>query len=153
MELGKLALAIFAVYGSMFLVGMIVSVASSGIQCGKTDAAEHAKQGAIWATYPTIVYGLTVYFPVLRRFAVNTLKTTFGLSEEYVEIVAVGYLMMLMSWVATVWNISTTEKAVCNPSVDEIARFKENLLKKEKEKQEAEQKSNEAKQNPPATPA
>ena len=152
MELGKLALAILAVYGSMFLIGMIVSVASSGIQCGKTDAAEHAKQGSIWAVYPTIVYGLTVYFPVLRRFAVNTLRSTFGLSEQYVEIVAVGYLMMLMSWIATVWNISTTEKAVCNPSVDEMSEFKQNLVKKLKEKQEAEEKNNEAKQNP-TTPA
>lgn len=152
MELGKLALAILAVYGSMFLIGMIVSVASSGIQCGKTDAAEHAKQGAIWATYPTVVYGLTVYFPILRRFAVNTLRSTFGLSEQYVEIVAVGYLMMLMSWIATVWNISTTEKAVCNPSVDEMSEFKQNLVKKLKEKQETEEKNNEAKQNP-TTPA
>lgn len=151
MELGKLAFAVLAVYGSMFLIGMIVSVSSSGIQCGKTDGAEHAKQGAIWAVYPTVVYGLTVYFPVLRRFAANTLRSTFGLSEEYVEIAAVGYLMMLISWVATVWNISSTEKAVCNPSVDEMSEFKQNLAKKLKEKQEAEQKNNEDKQNTKAT--
>lgn len=151
MEFGKLAIAVFAVYGSMFLIGMIISVASSGIQCGKTDAGEHAKQGAIWATYPAVVYGLTVYFPVLRRFAVNTLRSTFGLGEQYVEIAAVGYLMMLMSWIATVWNISSTEKTVCNPSVDEMAEFKQNLTQKLKEKQEAEQKNNEDKQNTKAT--
>jgi hypothetical protein len=152
MEFGKLALAIVAVYGSMFFVGMIISLASSGIQCGKIDAGEHAKQGAIWATYPAVVYGLTVYFPILRRFAVNTLRSKFGLGEQYVEIVAVGYLMMLISWIATVWNISSTEKAVCNPSVDEMAEFKQKLTQKLKEKQEAEEKNNEAKQNP-APPA
>lgn len=152
MELGKLALAIVSVYASMFLIGMIVSVSSSGIQCGKTDAGEHAKQGAIWAVYPTLVYGLTVYFPVLRRFATNTLRTKFGVGEEYVEMIAVGYLMMLISWIATVWNISSTEKVVCNPSVDEMSEFKQNLVKKLKEKQEAVEKNNEAKQNP-TTPA
>jgi hypothetical protein len=151
MEIGKLVLAVFGVYIAMFFVGMILSLSSSGIQCQKVDAGQHAKEGAIWATYPTVVYGLTVYFPILRRFAVNTLKSTFGLNETIVELVSVGYLMMLISWVATVWNIHNTEKAVCNPSTDEMSEFKENLMKKLKEKQEAEEKNNEAKQNPPPT--
>lgn len=151
MDFGNLAIAVSAVYTSMFFVGMIISLASSGIQCGKTNFGEHAKQGAIWATYPTAVYGTTVYFPILRRFAVSTIKSLFGLSDEYVEIVAVGYLMMLMSWVATVWNIHSTEKATCNPSNDEMTEFKQNLVKKLKEKQEAVEKDNEAKQNPKTT--
>ena len=152
MEIGKLVLAVLGVYVSMFFIGMILSLSASGIQCQKVDAGQHAKEGAIWATYPTIVYGLTAYFPILRRFAVNTLQSYFRVGPEYVEIVAVGYLMMLISWVATVWNIHNTEKSVCNPSNDEMTRFKENLLKKQKEKQEAEEKNNEAKQNP-APPA
>ena len=151
MEIGKFISSILSVYAVTFIVGMIISISSSGIQCQKVDMAEHAKEGAIWATYPTIVYGLTTYFPVLRRFAVNTLQSYFRVGPEYVEIVAVGYLMMLISWVATVWNLHNTEKSVCNPSVDEMSRFKENVLKRQKEKQEAEQKSNEAKQNPPPT--
>lgn len=148
MEFGKLMMSLLAVYFAMFLVGMIISVSSSGIQCQKTNVAEHAKQGAIWSVYPSVVYGLTVYFPVLRRFAVSTLRSIFGFSGETAEIVAVGYLMMLMSWVATVFNVSSTEKAVCNPDAQEMTQFKQKLVAELKEKQEAEEKNNEAKQNP-----
>ena len=151
MEMKNLVMSILAVYAFLFFMGMIVSVSSSGIQCGKTDGGEHAKQGAIWATYPTIVYGLTTYFPILRRFAVNTLTSTFGIGGDKVEMIAVGYLMMLVSWIATVWNLHSTEKAVCNPSVDEMSEFKQRLTQKLKEKQEAEEKNNEAKQNPTTT--
>jgi len=53
MDIGKLIVSLVAVYSGLLLAGMVVSVASSGIQCQKTDIAEHAKQGAIWAAYPT----------------------------------------------------------------------------------------------------
>ncbi len=131
----------------LFLAGMIISAASSGIQCQKTNAGQHAMQGAIWAAYPTAIYGLAVYFPVVRRFAVNTLKSLFGFSQETAEVIGVGYLMMLVSWVATVWNLHQTEKAVCNPDVNEINAFRQDLLNKLKQKQEAQEKDNEAAQN------
>ena len=147
MEIGKLFVSIGAVYVLLFLAGMILSAASSGIQCQKTDVGEHAKQGAIWATYPTGIYGLAVYFPIIRRFAVNTLKSLFGFSQETAEVLGVGYLMMLVSWVATVWNIHQTEKNVCNPDAQEMTAFKQKLVAELKQKQEAEEKDNEAAQN------
>jgi hypothetical protein len=147
MQIGEIILSVGVVYVVSFFAGMIVSVASSGIQCQKTDFGEHAKQGAIWGTYPTVIYGLTVYFPVLRRFAANTLRSTFGFADETAEVVAVAYLMMLMSWIATVWNVSATEKAVCNPSTQEMTEFKQKLIADLKQKQEAEEKQSEEKQN------
>ena len=147
MEIGKLILSVLAVYIALFFAGMIVSVASSGIQCQKTNAGTHAVQGAIWAAYPSGMYGLAVYFPVVRRFAVNTLKSLFGFSQETAEILGVGYLMMLVSWVATVWNIHQTEKIVCNPDAKEMTEFKQKLVAELKQKQEAEEKDNEAAQN------
>jgi len=147
MEIGKLLLSIAIVYTALFIAGMIISVASSGIQCQKTDFGEHAKQGAIWAAYPAGVYGIGVYFPVVRRFAVNTLKSLFGFSQETAEVVGVGYLMMLVSWVATVWNVHQTEKSVCNPDAQEMTAFKQKLVAELKQKQEAEEKDNEAAQN------
>jgi hypothetical protein len=137
MEFGFLALSIASVYGVMFLIGMIISVASSGIQCQKTDATSHAKQGAIWATYPTIVFGVTSYFAVLRRFAVNTLKSVFGLGDQTAEVAGVAYLMVMISWIATVWNVSNTEKEVCNPDAQEMTEFKQKLIAELKQKQEA----------------
>lgn len=147
MEIGKLFVSVGGVYVLLFFAGMILSVASSGIQCQKTDVAEHAKQGAIWAAYPTGIYGLAVYFPVVRRFAVNTLKSLLGFSQETAEVLGVGYLMMLVSWVATVWNIHQTEKNVCNPDAQEMTAFKQKLVAELKQKQEAEEKDNEAAQN------
>jgi hypothetical protein len=147
MEIGKLLISIGGVYVAMFFAGMIISVASSGIQCQKTNVGEHAKQGAIWASYPTGIYGLAVYFPVIRRFAVNTLKSLLGFSQETAEVLGVGYLMMLVSWVATVWNIHQTEKNVCNPDAREMTEFKQKLVAELKQKQEAEEKDNEAAQN------
>jgi hypothetical protein len=148
MEIGKLILSVLAVYMGMFFIGMIISVASSGIQCQKTDAGSHAKQGAIWATYPTVIYGVASYFPVVRRFAVNTLKTVFGFNDQLAEVVGVSYLMMLVSWIATVWNVHNTEKEVCNPDAREMTEFKQKLIAELKQKQEAEEKNNEDKQNP-----
>jgi len=43
---------------------------------------------------------------------------------------------MLMCWISVVNNIHKTTKEVCNPDVNEMTRFKKNLLEKigEKEK-------------------
>jgi hypothetical protein len=147
MDIGKLLVSLAVVYVFLFFAGMTVSVASSGIQCQKTDVGEHAKQGAIWASYLAGMYGLAIYFPVVRRFAVNTIKSLFGFSQETAEIFGVGYLMMLISWVATVWNVHQTEKNVCNPSAQEMTEFKQKLVAELKQKQEAEEKDNEAAQN------
>jgi hypothetical protein len=147
MEIGSLLLSVGAVYVALFVAGMTISVASSGIQCQKTNMGEHAKQGAIWAAYPSGMYGLAVYVPVVRRFAVNTLRSLFGFADETAEVVGVGYVMMLLSWVATVWNVHQTEKAVCNPDAREMTEFKQKLVAELKQKQETEEKDNEAAQN------
>jgi hypothetical protein len=147
MEIGKLLLSVVIVYVVLLFAGMIISVASSGIQCQKTAPGTHATQGAIWAVYPTVVYGLAVYFAFIRRFAVNSLKALLGFSQETAEVLGVAYLMMLVSWVATVWNINQTEKAVCNPDAQEMTAFKQKLIAELKQKQEAEDKDNEAAQN------
>ena len=147
MEIGKLFLSVGIVYIALLFAGMIISVASSGIQCQKTNAGTHAVQGAIWAAYPAGLYGIAVYFPKIRRFSVNTLKSLFGFSQETAEVIGVGYLMMLVSWVATVWNVHQTEKAVCNPDAQEMTAFKQKLIAELKQKQEAEEKDNKAVEN------
>jgi len=78
---------------------------------------------------------------------VNTLKSLLGFSQENAEVFGVGYLMMLVSWVATVWNVQQTEKNVCNPSAQEMTEFKQKLVAELKQQQEAEQKHNEAAKN------
>ena len=147
MDIGKLLVSVGIVYVLLFFAGMTISAASSGLQCQKTDIGEHAKQGAIWSTYLAATYGVSAYFPVIRRFAVNTLKSLFGFEQSTAEVLGVGYLMMLVSWVATVWNVHQTEKSVCNPDAREMTEFKQKLVAELKQKQEAEEKDNEAAQN------
>lgn len=130
--------SILAVYILTFFSGWFISWISGYMNCSKTSIGENAKQGAIWGVYPTIVYALSTYVDRVRRPFVNTLGS-FGVPENIKEVVGVGYLLMLSVWIATVWNIHNTTKAVCVPSVDEMSAFKKNLIDKLKKKQEEEE--------------
>ena len=126
------------VYVFTFFCGWLISFIAGYMNCSKTGVGENAKQGAIWATYPTIVYGLSTYTERIRKPFVNTLSS-FGVPDTIKEVVGVGYLLMLSVWIATVWNIHNTIKEVCNPSLDEMASFKKNLLTKLETKQKEEE--------------
>ncbi len=128
------AYSIAAVYVFLFFCGWLISWLSGFLQCGKTGIGENAKQGAIWASYPTGVYALATYIDRVRNPFVNTLSG-FGVPVSVKDTIGVGYLVMLSIWIATVWNIHNTTKSVCNPSVDEMASFKKNLLKKLEDEQ------------------
>jgi hypothetical protein len=138
MDIKQWGFSLAAVFASLYIVGFIISILSSQLQCYKISWTTSASQGAIWASYPTIVYGLATYFEFIRKPFSNTL-IGFGIPEQTAEVVGVGYLVMLMIWIATVWNIHNTEKAACNPDLKEMSEFKKKLLvdleKKEKEKE------------------
>lgn len=116
-----------AVYGVLFISGVIISILSSQLHCSKINWAGSAQQGAVWASLPTIGYGITTYFEVVRSWFANPLKT-FGVPEESAQVFAVGYVVMLLSWVMTVWNINKTEKVACNPDTSEMTAFKKKLM-------------------------
>lgn len=130
--------SILAVYVFTFFSGWFISWISGYMNCSKSNVGENVKQGAIWATYPTIVYALSTYFERVRTPFVNTLSG-FGVPENIKEVIGVGYLVMLSVWIGTVWNIHNTTKAVCVPTVDEMSAFKSNLISKLKKKQEEEE--------------
>lgn len=130
--------SILAVYVLTFFSGWLISWVSGYMNCSKTSISENAKQGAIWGVYPTIVYAASTYYEPIRKPFVNTL-TSFGVPENIKEVIGVGYLLMLSVWIGTVWNIHNTTKAVCVPSVDEMSKFKTNLISKLKKKQEEEE--------------
>jgi hypothetical protein len=58
--------------------------------------------------------------------------------------VGIGYLMMLSTWVTTVWVVHNTERNVCVPSTSEMTAFKTQLLKELAAKQAAEEKNKNA---------
>jgi hypothetical protein len=135
MELGKWSMSVGAVFVILFLAGMIISLLSSQLQCSKISGSTSATEGAKWGTYGTLVYALASYFDRVR----NPFSTTlfgFGLPLETSEVIGVGYLVMLISWVATVWTVHNTEQAVCNPDVNEMTAFKTKLMAELQTKQE-----------------
>jgi len=145
MDYTQLAKASGVVFGVMFVTGMIVSLLSTTLQCGKTGFGTSALRGLYSAFLPTIVYAVGMYFPSVRHPFSSTFER-FGVNSETAQILGLGYLVMLTSWVSVVSNINQSEKAVCKPDLKEMTDFKKKLMaelyQKEKAKQDnAEKKS------------
>lgn len=138
------AYSILAVYGVLLIAGVVISLLSSQLQCSKVNWTVSLQQGAIWASVPSIFYGITTYFEVVRSWFANPLKS-FGVPEEMSQVVGVGYVVMLITWVMTVWNIHNTEKVSCNPDLQEMTEFKKKLMAELQAKQESEEKNDEKK--------
>ena len=138
--------SIIAVYAALFVAGLLISVLSGQLQCSKINWSTSAIQGAIFAAPASGVYAISTYFPIIRGPFVNTL-ISFGLPEDSAQIFGVGYLVMLTSWISTVWAIHNTEKQTCSPDLQEMSEFKKKLLAELQSKQEAEEKNNEPESN------
>jgi Na+(H+)/acetate symporter ActP len=139
MDYKLLAFSAIAVFGLLFISGSIVSLLSTQLQCSKTGVATSAKQGAISAMAPTLVYTLAAAFFVIRHPFSGTFES-FGVPEDTARILGVGYVTMLTAWITTVWNIHNSEKTVCQTNVKEMTDFKKKMMaelaQKEKEKEE-----------------
>ena len=138
MDWQNLALSSLAVFILMYIVGFCISLLSSTMQCGKTSMSESAVEAVTWASVPTIVYTIASIFTIVRNPFSSTLQT-FGIPINSSEMVGIGYLMMLSTWVTTVWVVHNTERAVCVPSTAEMTAFKTQLLKELAAKQQAEE--------------
>jgi hypothetical protein len=138
MDYVGLAKASGVVFGIMFLSGVIISLLSTQLQCSKTGFGVAALRGLYGSFLPTIVYAVARKFQgILHPFS-STFEN-FGVDKETSEVVGLGYLVMLASWVSVVSNINQSEKAVCKPDLKEMTDFKKKmmaeLLQKEKDKQ------------------
>lgn len=131
MDWTSLGTSTAAVFGILFTVGTCISLLSSMMQCGKTSFGISAMYGAIWATGPSIVYILATTYQFIRQ--------PFKIQNSAVY--AVGFLMMMIIWPMTVYNVGNTERDVCVPSTSEMTAFKTKLLAELKQKQEAEEKN------------
>jgi hypothetical protein len=138
------AYSLVAVYGVLFISGVVISLLSSQLHCSKLNWAVSAQQGAIWASIPTLFYGVTTYFEVIRNWFAIPLQS-FGIPEDKAPMLGVGYVVMLFTWIMTVWNIHNTEKVACNPDAKEMTEFKQKLMAELQAKQETEEKNAEAK--------
>lgn len=131
------------VFGGLFVVGFLLSIIFSTLKCSKRDFSVSAKEGVIWSVGPTSAYFACMYISAIR-LPIARVLVMLSASPEKSEMLAVGYLMMLASWVSTTYMIHSTESEVCQPSKDEMKQFQADLLKKldakEKEKDANEKK-------------
>jgi len=140
MDLQNLAISSLVVFGVLYIVGFCISLLSSSMQCSKTSMIESAIEGLTWAALPTIAYTISAALAVVRHPFSTTLYG-FGIPHDSSEMMGVGYLMMLCTWVSTVWVVHNTERNVCIPSTGEMTAFKTKLLKELAAKQAAEEKN------------
>jgi hypothetical protein len=130
------------IYIGLMLVGFGLSVLTSLLKCSKMLFSEAIQEGAIWATLPTFFLLLTKWSPyVLHIFSEPIKGFSSSLTTETSEMIGTGYLMMLGSWVMTTRMIHSTEIAVCKPSKAELAKFRNDLEKELKEKEDAKQEN------------
>jgi len=143
MDWQNLFLSSLAVFVILYIAGVCISLLSSVMQCGKTSMSESAIEGLTWASIPTAVYTLAAALAVVRHPFSSTLEG-FGIPTTSSAMVGIGYLMMLSTWVTTVWVVHNTERNVCVPSTSEMTTFKTQLLKELAAKQAAEEKNKKA---------
>ena len=125
----NLGVSVILVYGGLLLVGTIFALLFTTISCSKRSVGTSFKEGAIWSLGPTTMYALASYVERVRLPFAHVL-ISMGASPERSEMLATGYLMMLASWVMTTFTFHSVELEVCQPTVDEMAAFKKELLKK-----------------------
>jgi hypothetical protein len=116
--------------------GFIISMMASYLQCSKTGVGTSIIQSLYFSTLPTLAYAVSSFFVSIRLPFSNTLQS-YGMPVDSAAWVGVGYLVMLASWITSVQVINATEKAVCQPSVNEMADFKKKLLSELQEKEKS----------------
>ena len=127
-----------AVFGILSVVGLIISLLSTQLQCSKIGFMPSLKHGMIFAAVPTGIYAAAAAFDQVRNPFSSTLNS-FGIPEDTSKIVGVGYLIMLGAWVTAVSAVNNTEKEVCVSTASEMTEFKKKLMAELAEKQQKEE--------------
>ena len=122
----------------LFVGGLLLCLASTFFMCEKINIVESLKESALFAVFPALVPILTHFVPAIQRPFENVLRNTFGVSEK-ADVLALGYLMMLVAWVSGSRVVGSIQTTVCIPTVDEVAAFKTYFQNKAAKKYAAEE--------------
>jgi len=82
--------------------------------------------------YPTLAWFLIRSFEILRQYF-DRFYLMFDSNVEMARWVSVGYVITLGCIVGIYGLIYNSSKIVCIPNIDEVAKFKQDLLDKQKE--------------------
>jgi hypothetical protein len=127
-----------------FTVGTAgILMASTYATCQKMDTSASFKNGAIAAAVPSIAFFLASYFEFLRRPFVD-FYTGFGVEEPMNTRIALGHILLIFLWPMIIWAFHTTSTKACVASVDEMTKFKTELMAKLSEKQHKDAKNTQA---------
>jgi hypothetical protein len=126
----KLAMAVAAVYGFFFLLGLGLASYASYMKCQKTDTSAQSKEAAIFSLYPTLTY---IVVRALSKFRVHFEsiyhlldKSEYGLTRA--SWISVAYLMVIASLAGIMGLVDDSTRAACVPSGSEAAAFRQKLL-------------------------
>lgn len=134
----------FVIYAFFFLLGFGFSSLITFQECEKTDSGKNAIEGAIWAVYPTVAWFLIRPFEIVRQHFDRFYLSIDSSGTERAGWISVGYVLML-ACIAGIYNLySSSKSSVCIPNIDEATRFKQEMLKRQQEKEEAIKEAQEA---------
>lgn len=135
------------VYVFFFLLGFGFSSLFTFQHCEKVDNAKNAIQSAVWAVYPTIGWFLIRPFEFIRKHFDSFYLMIDSSGKERAGWISIGYVLMLFSLAGLYSLQSESISSVCIPDIDEATRFKQEMLKRQQEKEE---KIKEAQESTPA---
>jgi hypothetical protein len=133
----KLALPTATVFGGITFGTALVLLISTYVECSKYSLSSALKNGAIAGAPCAIAYFFAALFQFFRAPFEN-LFIGFGMEEKMATNLALGYIIMLFLWPMTVWAAHDATKAACVPTVDEMSKFKTQLLAKLQAKRQKE---------------
>lgn len=133
----KLVIPTASVFGGITIGTALVLMVSTYVECSKYSLSSAFKNGAIAGLPCSLAYFFSALFQFFRA-PFEDLFISFGVEESTATNLALGYIIMLFLWPMTVWAAHDTTKAACVPTVDEMSKFKTDLLAKLKSKQQAE---------------
>lgn len=138
-EWGYLLVIAAGLFLSFLLLGVGLSSYTTFFKCGKTDTSAHFRHAAKWAVYPTLAYVLVrgvdrfrVYFERFYR----GLDSSEG-GKTRAGWISVGYVVMLAALAGMFALMDSSVEDVCVPTVDEATRFRQDMLKRQAEKEKA----------------
>jgi hypothetical protein len=134
----------------LYAAGFVLALAIGMFGCDKTKSIDSsmakiaAWEAFTWSMLPSLVYLATQLSPWFLSIFSNGMSSVFGYvgqvsDPQSFQYIGTIYAMTLAGFIVSARMLGTVKSQVCKPTLDELASFQENLMKKLREK-EAEEK-------------
>jgi hypothetical protein len=131
--IGLIAACAVGIYALFMVLGLLLCVLFSSIECGKIDWASAAKEGALWGLYPAGVW-CVISVPYVRIQFDKFFVSFLGLSAETAVWVSFGYAIMLAAVAGMFGMRSEAVSKACVPSIDEADAFRKRMIELQRKK-------------------